>query len=246
MMFSTSTVTYIATALLVLPAIALADDDASEPPSDAPVTPSYHYDMHRNSLPTCFDYRREFDILKGECKWTTIFNNIRDEYEKQSKEDWALKWYCHGGLTRELMTLTGVDNHDEWLSALEKMCMDSLESVATDEIEKDASWSLLEEAGVDMSEYFEGGTFLNDEVGNLQQKTSEFERRGGYDRYFYIGEDPRLNDYLPTTEESYRGGIRIKEFYDEAESKFLEPPGQFNAGSCDKTHAAMCCWSGDR
>jgi len=240
-MFPSSTVTYIAAALLVLPAIALADD-ATEPP----VTPSYHYDMYRNSLPTCFDYRQAFDIPKGECKWTTLFNNIRDEFERQSKEDWALKWHCHGGLGRELMTLTGVDSHDDWRPALQALCADALQTVTADNIEKDASWALIEDAGVDMSEYFEGGTFLNDEYGNFQQKTSEFERRGGAERYFYVGEDPRLNDYLPTTEESYQGGVAIKQFRYEAESKFLEPPGQFTAGSCDKTKAAMCCWSSDR
>jgi len=111
---------------------------------------------------------------------------------------------------------------------------------------KDASWSLIEDAGVDMSEYFAGGTFLNDEYGNFQQKESEFERRGGKDRYFYTGEDPRQNDYFPTSETSFQGGVAIKQFYTEAESKLLSPPGDFNAGSCDKTSAAMCCWSKDR
>lgn len=40
--------------------------------------------------------------------------------------------------------------------------------------------------------------------------------------------------------------MAIKDFYTQAETKFLAPPGAFNAGSCDKTAAAMCCWSGDR
>jgi len=242
-MFPSSTVTVFL--LAVLPAIAFAEDATEAPTS--PITPSYHYDMYRNSLPTCFDYRNALgDIPKGECKWHILFHRVREAFEEQSKEDWALKWHCHGGLTRELMTLTGVDNHDEWQPALEALCADAVATVTVENIEKDASWETMENAGVDMSEYLEGGTFLNDEYGNLQQKTKEFERRGGYDRYFYIGEDPRLNDYIPTTEESYQGGVAIKEFYDEAESKFLAPPGQFNAGSCDKTAAAMCCWSKDR
>ena len=40
--------------------------------------------------------------------------------------------------------------------------------------------------------------------------------------------------------------MAIKDFYTQAETEFLAPPGAFNAGSCDKTAAAMCCWSGDR
>jgi len=245
MMFSSSTVTYIATVLLVLPATIFAQNATEAPTS--PITPSYHYDMYRNSLSTCFDYRSALgDIPKGECNWHTLFNRIREEYEIQSKANWALKWHCHGGLTRDLMTLTGVDNHDEWVPALEALCADAIATVTSENIEKDASWNIIKDAGVDMREYFAGGTFLNDEYGNLQQKTSEFERRGGYDRYIYIGEDPRLNDYFPTTEESYQGGVAIKELYAEAESKFLAPPGEFNAGSCDKTAAAMCCWSKDR
>ena len=40
--------------------------------------------------------------------------------------------------------------------------------------------------------------------------------------------------------------MAIKDFLTQAETKFLAPPGAFNAGSCDKTAAAMCCWSGDR
>jgi len=251
MTFSASTFSYTVAAalLLLLPGIA-ADDTAiittSDAPTAGPITPSYQYDMYRNSLPTCFDYRKAFAVEKGHCNWHVLFNGIREEFERQSREDWALKWHCAGGLTRELMTLMGVDHHDKWIPALEALCTGALETVTSDEIETDASWTLIEDTSIDLTQYFNGKTHLNDEYGNLQQKTSEFERRGGSDRYFYIGEDPRLNDYFPTTEESYQSGVAIREMNYEAEKKFLSPPGDFNAGSCDKTSAAMCCWSKDR
>jgi len=243
---------YIATVVLALPTIAFAQE-ATDAPTDVttteatePVTPSYHYDMYRNELPTCFDYRKALDIGRNECTWHFIFHRLREAFEEQSKQDWALKWHCHGGLTRDLMTLTGVESHDQWIPALESMCANALEKVSKDNVEQDASWDRIKDANVDLEEYFQGGTFLNEEYGNLYQKESEFLRRGGYDHYFYIGEDPRLNDYFPTTEESYQGGVAIKEFYYEAEKKFLSPPASFNANSCEKTSAAMCCWSKDR
>ena len=144
------------------------------------------------------------------------------------------------------MTLTGVDDHSKWRAALEGVCEGAFERVAVENIEQNGSWDRFAEASIDVEEYFQGGTVLNNELGNLYQKTSEFERHGGSDRYYYVGEDPRKNDYFPTTEESYQGSVAIKDFYTQAESKFLAPPGAFNAGSCDKTAAAMCCWSGDR
>merc|ERR1712232_1196908 len=116
----------------------------------------------------------------------------------------------------------------------------------TENVEKDAAWNRINDAGVDLEQYFAGGTFLNDEYGNLQQHEYEFERRGGYDRYFYIGEDPRLNDYFPTSEESYQGALAINETYYEAEKKFFSAPASFEAYKCDKTSAAICCWSKDR
>merc|ERR1719491_1909546 len=86
---------------------------AQEEEEEAPITPSYHYDMYRNNLPTCFDYRLNIDIGQGKSKRDCaqkLFDNIRDQFETQSKEDWSTKWHCHGGLTRELMTLTSVDD----------------------------------------------------------------------------------------------------------------------------------------
>merc|ERR1712176_1237373 len=122
------------------------------------------------------------------------------------------------------------------MGALEALCASAFETLATETIKKDSPWTRFQDANIDLGEYFEGGTVLNDELGNLYQNPSEFERRGGYDWYYYIGEDPRLNDYFPTTEESFEGAIAIKGFNDEqAEKEFLAPPGgsKFNAGSCD-------------
>ena len=87
----------------------------------------------------------------------------------------GLKWSCHGGLTRELMTLTGVDDHSKWRAALEGVCEGAFERVAVENIEN-GSWDRFTEANIDIEDYFQGKTVLNNELGNLQQQTSEFER----------------------------------------------------------------------
>ena len=93
MMFSSSTVLMyiIATVMVACPALVLGQQQQATAPPSGPITPSYHYDMYRNSLPTCFDYRAAFEISKGECNLNTLFNHIRAVYEEQSKENWALK-----------------------------------------------------------------------------------------------------------------------------------------------------------
>jgi len=79
--------------------IVLADEEEA-PPTDAtvaptvkvtPITPSYQYDMFRNNLPTCFDYRLKIDIGNKDCS-RNLFNNIREQFETQSKQDWSQKW----------------------------------------------------------------------------------------------------------------------------------------------------------
>jgi hypothetical protein len=89
--------------------------------TNVPVTPSYHYDLYRSELPTCFDYREAFNIGNDQLQWHVLFHRIREAYEIQSKEDWSLKWDCSGGLTKELMTLTGVESSDQWRPALEEL-----------------------------------------------------------------------------------------------------------------------------
>mmetsp|Transcript_35596 Transcript_35596/g.40450 ORF Transcript_35596/g.40450 Transcript_35596/m.40450 type:complete len:518 (-) Transcript_35596:105-1658(-) len=232
--------------------VVVAQEGDEAPPQEeekVPITPSYQYDMFRNNLPTCFDYRLNIDIGQGKSKRDCaqkLFDNIREQFETQSKEDWSAKWHCHGGLTRELMTLTSVDDSKAWWGGLEDLCAKAVASVASESVEKDTPW--LE--GIDLDEFYEGQGVLNKEYGNFHNTESEFIRRGGYDRYQYIGPDPRLNDYFPTTEESYQGGISIMDFYNNTlAKKFLSAPtASFGSkdNECSETSAAMCCWSGDR
>ena len=93
MLFSSSTVLMyiIATVLVAFPALVVGQQQPATASPSGPITPSYQYDMYRNSLPTCFDYRAAFEISKGECNLNTLFNHIRAVYEEQSKENWALK-----------------------------------------------------------------------------------------------------------------------------------------------------------
>jgi len=236
------------------PNVVVAQEGDEAPPQEeekeeTPITPSYQYDMYRNNLPTCFDYRNKFDIGKATSKRDCaqkLFDNIRTEFETQSKEDWSAKWACHGGLQRELMTLASVEDSSKWWAGLEDLCVAALASTSSDNVEKDTAW--LE--GINLDEFMEGEGVLNNELGNFQNIESEFIRRGGYDRYQYIGTDPRKNDYFPTSEESYQGGVAIMEFYNNTlAKKFLSAPtasfGSKN-NECPETSAAMCCWSGDR
>jgi len=226
--------------------VVLAAPDEQEAPTDVtPITPSYQYDMFRNNLPTCFDYRLKIDIGNKDCS-RNLFNNIREQFETQSKQDWSQKWYCHGGLGRELLTITGLEDGGNWWGALDDLCSAALGSTSSDNVEKDTPWL----DGIDLDLFFDGQGALNNEYGNLQNIESEFMRRGGYDRYFYIGPDTRLNDYLPTSEESYQGGLAIMDFYNNTlGKKFLSAPtASFGTkdNECSETSAAMCCWSKDR
>ena len=89
---------------------------------------------------------------------------------------------------------------------------------------------------------------MNTDVGNFMQTTAEFERRGGYDRWAYIGEDPTLNDYLPTPQRSINGGEAIRDLYaTKLSDQFLSTPAYSKLDSgCPATKAAVCCWSRDR
>jgi len=237
-----------------IPTVVVAQEEEVEaPPQEeevaTPITPSYQYDMYRNNLPTCFDYRLKIDLGQGKSNRDCaqkLFDNIRDTFETQSKEDWSQKWSCHGGLTRELMTLTSVDDSKAWWGGLEDLCAKAVASVASESVEKDTPW--LE--GIDLDEFYEGQGVLNKEYGNFHNTESEFIRRGGYDRYHYIGPDPRQNDYFPTSEASYQGGVAIMEFYNNTlAKKFLAAPtASFGTKNqeCPETSAAMCCWSNDR
>jgi len=205
-------------------------------------------DFASSASKTCFDYTGVIEIGEKECSWGHLYHQIRAVYVEQEKEPWAQKWYCRGGLWSDLRALTNTtddEDHNSWKKGLQALCDGAIrghaEGVST------SSWGSIEGAAIDMEEYIAGTGFLNDETGNLQQKESEFTRRGGYDRFHYVGTDPRLNDYMPTTEASYQGGQAIYKFYgDEAKKTFLNTPTSNFESGCPATNAAVCCWHRDR
>jgi len=154
---------------------------------------------------------------------------------------------CPGGFERELMALTRTTKIAEAHTALQDMCNDALKQ-AGDEAGNN-QWEVLEEEGlINLEEFFEGAGFLNEETGNFQQEANDFIKRGGYEKFIYIGDDPRKNDYLSTTEKSYNGGKAIDSFYlNEASYSILSSPSlNFQEGSCPLTNSAVCCWHRDR
>jgi len=131
--------------------------------------------------------------------------------------------------------------------ALQDMCDSALQE-ASDNADE-STWKRLQDEGkIDFNEYYEGTGFLNDQTGNFQQEEKDFLNRGGSERFIYMGDDPRKNDYLSTTEESYNAGKVINSFYsNEARLSFLKSPlAEFDEGSCSETLAAVCCWHRDR
>lgn len=192
---------------------------------------------------TCYDYTNAFDLGQKECTSHSLYKNIRAEFERQQEE--SDEPDCKGGLHGEMYKLTGSPEDGAWYPALQVLCDVALARSA-EETPSD-SWSSLEAKSIDLEEFFEGGGFLNDETGNFHQKASEFERRGGTDRFSYVGDDPRLNDYMRTTEKSYAAGQAIMTFYgDEAKTSFLSPPTTGFENGCEATNAAVCCWHRDR
>ena len=81
------------------------------------------------------------------------------------------------------------------------------------------------------------------ETGNFIQDPAQFDP----EKFFYTGDDPRLNDHYPTTEKSYQAGQVIERFYnDTAQTQILEAPiGTRFVEGC-KNQAVMCCWHRDR
>jgi len=206
-------------------------------------------DDDRESVITCFDYSEALKIDSKGCNEWYIYRHLRDIYNEQNQLEETPR--CDGGFQMELRRLTNTveTTGREWLTALKNLCDKAfVNSDALDNVDI-VDWSRIEEADVDLEEFFQGGTYLNNDIGNLQQKTSEFERRGGYDRYHYIGEDPTKNDYLPTKQQSVDGGNAIIQFYnEELGTKFLDQSSfsGLQNDSCEATSAAVCCWSRDR
>jgi len=73
------------------------------------------------------------------------------------------KRYCHGGLTRELMTLTGIDDAGQWWYGLDNLCKAAKGSTSSDNVEKDTPWV----EAIDLDLFFDGQGTLNIQVGNL-------------------------------------------------------------------------------
>merc|ERR1711971_1392909 len=84
-------------------------------------------------------------------------------------------------------------------------------------------------------------------MGNFHQDPNDFLKKGGYDKFNYIGDDVRLNDHYRTSDVSYYGGEAIYKFYqNEAQFTYLNAPTLDFEGGCEKTNAAVCCWHRDR
>jgi hypothetical protein len=194
----------------------------------------------------CYDYSSlQTDLSPKECTASKVRSLIWAVYKKQKSE--SEKGKCEGGFNRELMALTRTTSYDDAYNALSSMCSDALQQ-ASDNAENNG-WEMLENEGsIDLDKFFNGEGFLNDETGNFQQEANDFIKRGGKEKFIYIGDDPRLNDYLSTTEQSYMAGKEIYNvFENEATSSFLSSPtSNFQADSCPGTNAAVCCWSRDR
>jgi hypothetical protein len=213
----------------------------TESPTNAPTNAPTDSPIKEET--TCFDYTKVLDIGKKDCSWNYLFHRILETYIEQN--DLEETPHCSGGLTIELRRLTGTieTNGEEWKDGLQDLCDVALYDNAMNEVET-VGWERIEDANVDMEEYFNGQGFLNNDYGNLQQKVSEFERRGGYERFLYVGTDVAKNDYLPTPQRSVDGGEAIKKFFiDDVQNKFLSSPSYSKLeGGCPKTNAAMCCW----
>jgi len=174
---------------------------------------------------------------------------------------------CKGGSKYEFAVLTGVDDatlnamkamptsndaekaafnsalaviFEESLDTIGDFCENALRTAS--EVFGEQGWGTVEGAGVDLEEFFAGKGFLNEETGNFQQDPAKF--KDNRDKFIYMGDDPRLNDHYPTSEESYQAGLAINDMYtDESrQSWFTQPKGIGNCAS----NTAMCCWHRDR
>jgi len=197
----------------------------------------------------CYDYSNVFGELGyDECSERHLSKMVKDAFHEQNK---VSDITCVGGFKRDLQAITNTVGQgiEAAHQALKDLCQDALVDASDVAITKKETFEYLESEphAIDLEEYFIGAGPLNDETGNFQQDPKDFEKRGGYDKFLYIGDDARLNDHYPTSEVSYAGGEAIYNFYEnEAQSAYLTAPTlDFEAG-CDKTHAAVCCWHRDR
>jgi len=147
------------------------------------------------------------------------------------------------------MALTSTSTIALAKQALADMCTDALSDATDAAVQTKDTWDYLKDKPypIDLDIFFEGGTFLNDETGNFRQDPNTFERKGGSDKFNYIGEDVRLNDHYPTSQDSYEGGRKISQFNGkQVKSAYLSAPTIELEGGCPLTNTAVCCWHRDR
>jgi len=197
----------------------------------------------------CYDYSNVFGELGyDECNERKLFQMVKAAFHEQDK---LTDEKCVGGVKRDLEAITNTvgQGNDAAHQALKDLCTDALMDASDVAITKKATFEYLESEphAIDLEEYFLGAGPLNNETGNFQQDPKQFQKKGGYDKFLYIGEDPRLNDHYPTSEVSYAGGEAIYKFYEnEAQLSYLTAPTLDFERGCDQTHAAVCCWHRDR
>mmetsp|Transcript_4754 Transcript_4754/g.10637 ORF Transcript_4754/g.10637 Transcript_4754/m.10637 type:complete len:485 (+) Transcript_4754:133-1587(+) len=195
----------------------------------------------------CYDYSELLKMELGpeECTARSLFRKLKNAFNEAKSAPGASK--CRGGFHRDLQALTGTGDSDAAWQTLQDLCDSALED-ASDAAGTD-DWNVLTNgpAGIPLDDFFDGKSFLNLETGNFQQKESEFIKKGGYERFLVIGEDPRENEHYPTSEASYQAGRAVLDFYkDQAKNKFLSAPTSGFQSGCQASHAAVCCWSRDR
>jgi len=192
------------------------------------------------AVPTlCYDYSdMKFDLDPDACKPSVIFRKFKAIFNAKAETGER----CKGGVKRDAMALTGTVTIDGSMLVFHDLCVDALADAASQL--KTTGWE-LGDSDIDLGEFFDGSGFLNEETGNFVQKTDEFMKRGGYDRFLTIDEDPRKNEHYHTSEESYQAGAAVKNLYQEhSKSKYFSAPvGNFE--HC-KSNTVMCCWGRDR
>lgn len=199
----------------------------------------------------CFsDYELDLELGPDECTHRTFERKIKELFKEKKRANRQLsnndenKVKCPGYMNfmNEVQALTNTSSTTAARIAIHDMCEKALEEAATNKLGN----TEFHIGGVDNDEYYAGGTFLNLEVGNFQQDEEEFLERGGEERFLYIGEDPRLNDHYPTSEESYAAGEEIKEIFETySKNAFFDASSETFKDGCE-SNTAMCCWHKDR
>merc|ERR1711907_513609 len=145
------------------------EEEDTVPPTLSPTLAADPTDAPK--VVTCYDYTNVIELGQKECTSHSLYVKIREEFNRQQEE---ADEDCKGGLHTEMWKLTGSPEDWQWYAYLQTLCDAALKKNAADA--PTDSWSSLEGASVDLEEYFEGSTFLNDETGNFQQDVDDFER----------------------------------------------------------------------